>query len=170
MLSEARLLQPEPRALLFAAEPAGTTIAQFLAERLDVLMSVVADFEQAQQILQQDRFSLLLVEETVVEDHPALFASLQDLAGGALVLPLNFGIVSAERAAEQVRSALDRRAHMEQKAMKAVMLSLRNELGASLSGLLLESQLALRTAGPELAPSLQQMVALAEALSHQLKA
>lgn len=166
---EANVFKPKARVLLLAEEPAASSAAASITAHLGAEVTTVAELERANELLLQERFTLVLLEETVMLDQPAFFESLSEAAGGALVLDVNFGILSAPRVAQQVRFALERRGRMEERAMKAVMLSLRNELGASLSGLLLESQLALRTAGPELAPSLQHMVDLAEALSQQLR-
>lgn len=168
MHSESMVAKPA-RILLIAAEPAGTAAATCLAAQLRLEVTLLADLEKVHEALLLERFTLVLLEEAVLLDQPTFLETLTELAGSALVLDINFGILSASRVVEQVRFALGRRTQMEARAMKAVMLSLRNELGASLSGLLLESQLALRTAGPELAPSLQHMVTLAEALSHQLR-
>ena len=91
-------------------------------------------------------------------------------AGTAPVLEVNFAICGVARVLRQVRAALRRRAEDEAKARSAAAVTLQNELNASLTGLLLESQLALGKAGPDLLPSLHHLIELASELRGQLRA
>lgn len=155
--------------LLWAAEPFASEIANSLAARLGARVALASDQNRCQQLLQQQEFAVLVLEEAVVLENEVALRSVYEMTGPALVLEVNFGISGRERVVQQVQAALVRRARDEKKAREAAVFSLQSELSASVSGLLLESASALRKAGPELAPSLQQLVTLSEALSRQLR-
>lgn len=159
----------ELEVLLWAAEPFASKIAKSLTARLGAAVALASDQRVCQELLSAREFTLILLEESVALEHPAAIRSIYEAAGAALVLEVNFGIADRDRVVQQVTAALARRVREEKKARETAMHSLQSELSASVSGLLLESASALRKAGPELAPSLKQVVALSEALSRQLR-
>lgn len=155
--------------LLFAADFSVARVAQILAKDLQAAVTCVNDQRRCQELLQQKSFTLVVIEEAVALENEATLESLYELAAEAFVLEVNFGIASAPRIVRQLRAAMKRRNTDHKKARHAAMLSLQRELSGSVSGLLLESQLALRTEGPAVAPALEHLVTLAEALCQQLR-
>ncbi len=155
--------------LLFAAESSAVRVAQLLAQELQAAVTTVRDQRRCGELLQQKTFSVVVIEEAIALENTATLDSLYDLAAEALVLEVNFGVANGPRIVRQLRSALARRDSVYRSARNAAMISLQRELSASVSGLLLESQLALRSAGPELAPALEHLVSLAEALCQHLR-
>lgn len=155
--------------LLIAPDPAAATIAQALRDgpQLDVMASTHA--RDTASALSHEEFGLILLDENLAAADPAATQALYADAGGAPILEVNFAICSVERVLRQVRAALNRRAQDEAKARTVVAAALGNELNAALTGLLLKSQLALREAGPELAPALRQVIALAAELRAELR-
>ena len=111
----------------------------------------------------------MVVDENLAASDPQATEALYLAAQTSPVLEMNFAISRADRVARQVSAALRRRTQDESKARTAAALSLGNELNASLTGLLLESQLALREAGPELAPALRHLIDLAGELRAHLR-
>lgn len=156
--------------LLIASEPAATSVAQSLRQQLDLAVDVVAHRRAAMSHLRRRQYTLLLLEENLAAVDEEATSLLYDSANTAPVLEINFAVTSAPRVVRQVRSALQRRAHDRQQARAAVATSLHQELNASLTGLLLESQLALRAATPEQAPKLRHVVELANDLRERLRA
>lgn len=162
---------PAPvRVLLWAAEPFATATAEWLTARLGATVSVVHEQRQCQELLEEDEFTLVLLEESMVLENEVARHFVYDRAGAAVTLEINFGISDRERILGQVQAALARRARDQRMARQAAVSSLQSELSASVSGLLLESASALRKAGPDLAPSLEQLITLSESLSRQLRA
>ena len=100
---------------------------------------------------------------------PACFAFLCANAVSAPVLEINFIITGPQRIVRQARAALTRRARDLAQAREAATAELHSELNASLTGLLLESQLALRVAGPKQEEKLKHVVELARKLRNQLR-
>ncbi len=156
--------------LLVAPDPPAGTLAQALRRELDIHVHVAAHGRSALAALRREEFRLIVLEENLAAAEPDATTALFAGAGTAPVLEINFGLCGTDRIVRQVRSALLRRAGDEAKARLAVAHSLQNELNASLAGLLLESQLALRGAGPEILPTLQQLIGLASELREQLRA
>ncbi len=150
--------------LLIAPDPASSTIAQALREGPGLQVVQSQHGRHGTAMLRREEFGLILLDENLAAAEPQATASLYAGAGSAPVLELNFAISGAERVLRQVRAALARRAQDEAKARTAVTAALQNELNAALTGVLLKSQLALHEAGPELAVSLRQLIALAAEL------
>lgn len=154
--------------LLIAPEPAATTVAQALRHDLDASVELTPHRRSSLSALKREDFSLILLDESLAAAEPDATQALYAAAGSAPVLEMCFAISGADRVLRQVRSALHRRAQDEAKARAAAAAALGNELNAALTGVLLESQLALRQAGPELMPTLRHLIQLAGELRAQL--
>ena len=161
--------QAELTILLHAAEPAATAAAEALRKRLSAAVEVATTLGDCKQALGKRGFSVLLLEESLStvasEKVEVLFRS----AGPALVMEINFALVSADRVVRQVQAALRRQVHDQQLARVAAREALRQDVNAALTGLLLEAQLALRHVEPGLVPALERLVNLAEHLCSQLQ-
>ncbi len=155
--------------LLVAPEPPAATVAQALRRELDLRVHIAPGGRSALTALRREDFQLIVLEDNLAAAEPDAAAALFAGAGTAPVLEINFGLCGIDRILRQVRSALQRRLEDEAKARRAVAHSLQNELNASLAGLLLESQLALRGAGPEILPTLQHLIELASELREKLR-
>ena len=154
--------------LLIAPDPAAANIADSLRNELgfDVVQSTHR--RDSLSVLRREEFSLILLDENLAAADPQATETLYAGAGTAPLLEMNFAICRMERVLRQVRSAMSRRAQDLAKARTAAAAALGNELNASLTGLLLESQLALREAGPELATALEHVIELAAELRVQM--
>jgi hypothetical protein len=160
-----------PHAILIIAPTlAAEPIAEALRTDLDAAVEISPHRRAGLAALRRSEFSLVLLEESLAELDPRGADLLYQNAGIAPVLELNFVVSKAPRIVRQVRSALAHRAQDAVKARAAAVASLQNDLGASLTGLLLESQLALREALPAQEPKLRRLVALAGELRHRLRA
>lgn len=155
--------------LLVAPDPSASAVAGALRRGLDARVEVASGGRAALSALRRDDFTLIVLEENLAAAEPDATEALFAAAGAAPVLEINFGLCGVDRILRQVRASLGRRAADEAKARLAVRDSLQNELNASLAGLLLESQLALRQAGPEILPTLQHLIELASELRTQLR-
>ena len=156
------------RLLLIAPEAASLRVAEALRAQLDIGLDIAPNRRLGLAMLRRSEYALVVLEETFA-DNDAVDALYQN-AGAAPVLELNFAIHGVARVVRQVKSALTRRAHDLSRARSAAAVALQSELNASLSGLLLESQLALREATPEQAPKLKHLVELAGDLRNRLRA
>ena len=155
--------------LLIAPEPAATAIAHTLRRDLDAAVEASTHGRASVSALRREEFSLVLLDENLAASDRQATEAVYAASGSVPVLEINSVIWSTERVLRQVRAALARRAQDKAKARIAAAAALGNELNASLTGLLLESQLALRNAGPDLAPALQHLIDLAAELRTQLR-
>jgi hypothetical protein len=156
--------------LLIAPESASLRVAASLRTELEATLDVAINRRAGLALLRRNEYSLVLLEEIFAAADPEAADTLYQNAGSDPVLELNFAITGAPRIVRQVRSALARRAQDQARAHAVAALLLQRELNASLSGLLLESQLALRAASPEQAPKLRHLVELAGDLRDRLRA
>jgi CheY-like chemotaxis protein len=147
-----------PSVLLIAPESAAVPLAEALRNELGIEVESVTSVREAlAACLRRREFALVLLDESFAFSADPIYQA----PGAAPLLELNVAISSAARIVRQVRAALARRDLMIAEARSAAAHSLRDELNATLAGLLLESQLALRHATPESAPHLQHLVELA---------
>ena len=156
-----------PSILLIAPESAAVPVADALRHDLRAEVETTPTRRAALTSLRHHDFTLILIDESL----PAADADmLYQNAGAALIVELNFAISSAARIVRQARAALIRRTQDQAQARTAAAAALHSELNASLSGLLLESELALRDASPAQAPRLRHLVQLAGDLRDRLRA
>ena len=155
--------------LLIAPDPAAAPLADALRSGLPADVQVGAAGRDLLPVLRHEDFGLILFDENLAAADPVAAEALYAAAGIVPVLEMNFAICNVERVLREVRAALQRRKRNEEKARAAAASTLGNELNGSLTGLLLESQLALRNAGPELARALHHLIALAAEMREQLR-
>lgn len=156
--------------LLIAAEPTAARVGSALRAALDLRVDEAPSRREGLACLRRAEYALVLLDEAIAEADPEAADALYTHAGAAPVLELNFAISGLPRVVRQVKSALVRRAHDRAQARAAAAAEMQQELGASLSGLLLESQLALRDASPQLEGKLRRVVELAGDLRERLRA
>ena len=134
---------------------------------------VVADGRRAAlAALRAAEYGVVVVEEAMVEDNPVWSEQVWLQAGLAMPVTVNFALSGAARVTREVKAALTRRDAEHVLARRAVAVEMENDLKSSVTGLLLESQLALREpkiAAP-LETKLRHMVAMATDLRQRLAA
>jgi hypothetical protein len=158
--------------LLLASEAAAEPAADALRRELDAYVELQPTLRAGLAALRRRDFSLVLLDEALAAAEPAAEADTVDRlyqAGGAPLIELNLAICSAPRIVRQVRAALTRRNRDLALARTAAASLLHVELNQTLSGLLLESELALRDASPAQAPKLRELVQLACHLRDRLR-
>jgi hypothetical protein len=155
--------------LLLAPEAAGIAAANALRRALDAEVDLHSTAQAGTSALRHRSYTLVLLDETIASADPEaterLYADLK-----APLLELNFALSSAPRIVRQARAALVRRTRDIALAQTAAASLLHNELNQTLSGLLLESELALRHATPEQEPRLREVVQMAQSLRDRLRA
>ncbi|MDR3737263.1 MAG: hypothetical protein P4L10_17250, partial [Acidobacteriaceae bacterium] len=90
----------------------------------------------------------------------------------ALLMQVNFAISGTDRLVREVRAALARSAQQQVVARRAAAVAVESELNSTVTGIMLESELALRE--PEMPPTLEaklrHLVELAASLRQKLQA
>jgi signal transduction histidine kinase len=146
--------------------------AKAVAGELGLEFEVAEGRKQALAYLRQREFAVVVVDESIVECDPAGADSIWQRAGLAIPLQINFAIAGAARLAREIRSALHRREREQMLAHRAAAAAIESELKTTLTGLLLQSQLALSCseASSPLTEKLRIVADLAGSLRRQLSA
>jgi hypothetical protein len=160
----------QPTLLLIAPEAAAPPIAEALRHDLHTEVQTTPSRRSALSLLRRNEFALILIDESLATDDSASTSLLYQNAGSALLVELNLTLSSAARIVRQARAALTRRNQELARAHAAASATLQSELNATLAGVLLEAQLALREATPTQAPRLRHLVQLASDLRDRLRA
>jgi hypothetical protein len=121
--------------------------------------------------LRRRDFAVVVVEESLAEGDPAWADQVWSQLGFAVPLQVNFAISGCARLSREIKAAMARREGEHSVARRAVAMELEDELKSTLTGLLLQSELALREPAvpPSLEPKLRHMVELAGALRERLR-
>ena len=158
-----------PTLLLIAPESVAPPIADALRHDLHAVVETTPSRRSALTTLRRNNFDIILIDESLATTDSAADLLYQH-AGAAIIVELNLALSSAARIVRQARAALARRTQDLAQAHTAAAATLQSELNTTLSGILLESQLALREATPEQAPRLRHLVQLATELRDRLRA
>ena len=122
--------------------------------------------------LRREEFAVVVVEESLAETDPQWAEEMREAGGLAMPMQANFAITGCARLGREVTSALVRRNGERAAARRLAKTELENELKSSVTGLLLESELALRdpTVSAALEQKLRHLVELAGAMRERLRA
>jgi hypothetical protein len=156
--------------LVIAAEPAAASVAAALRLELNATVAIAANRRAGQVALRRGEFNFVILDQSLVLSESDAADLLYESASSALLLEFNFALCSAGRIVRHMRAAIARRAVDRARDRKAAATALNGELNATLAGLLLQSELVLRDAPPNLVPKVQQLVELAANLRDLLKA
>ena len=130
-------------------------------------MNVAASHRAGLAELRRGDYSVVVVDETTAEANPAATEVLWQSLGRAVPVQINFAFYSGSRLAREVQAAIGRGEQQQVLALRAAAFRLENELKSTVTGLLLQSQLAL--ADPELSPKLTGKLELVAELAGSLR-
>lgn len=157
--------------LLVTAIAGAENCAAAIGRQLGTSVELAQNRRAALAALRRREYSVIVLDESMAESDPAGTEVLWQQAGLAIPIQVNLGISGCNRVLREVRSALQRRERELLLAMRAASRAMEGEMNTTLTGLLLQTQLAL--AEPALpthvAAKLQQVVELAGTLRNQLK-
>ena len=158
--------------LLITGMDGAESCAAAVAEQVHVHVEVAGSRRAGLLALRRGEFSVVVVEQSLVEGDAEWADQIWTSAGQALPLEVNFGISGAARLAREIRGALARLEGEQVSARRAAAEDIANELKSSITGLLLQSELMLREPAVTKAmePKLRNLVALARTLRERLLA
>lgn len=156
--------------LVIGPEAASSGIAEALRRTLSVVVACAVNRRSGLSLLRREPFALVLLDVGLAAADQGGTELLLQNAGEAPLLEIDFAGVPKEHVVERARIALQRRAQDERRARERATADLAAELRSMLSGLLLESQLALREARPDQEPKLRHLVQMAGDLRDRLRA
>ena len=145
-------------------------LAAAIGEELGLHVEVAATKKAALAALKHGEFGVLIVEENMASMDPDWAGHVWAHAGQAIPLEVNFAISGVSRLTREVRNALDRMKREQSLARRSVELEMENELKVTVTGMLLQSELALRepAVSATLEPKLRRLVELAGVMRERL--
>jgi hypothetical protein len=153
--------------LIVSMTDGAESCARAIASQVGAQVEVAANRRLGLAMLRRRSYDVVVVEESMAEADPDWADQVWELAGLAMPVQVNFAIAGCARLAREVKAALQRRQGTQAVAMRAAVTAVENDLKSTVTGLLLESELALRE--PEIPPSLEPKLRLLVELAGVLK-
>lgn len=151
------------RVLLVSALSSAEQGAAAIMQQLGLDVEIVRGRREAMDALRRESYAVVIVEESLAESDSRAAELLWKMTGLAIPIQVNFALTGEARLVRELRAALARRDAAERAALAAVQSELRN----TVSGLVLQTQLALHESGQ--APRLEQRLRLMAELAGNLK-
>jgi hypothetical protein len=144
--------------------------SEVLSQQLAMKVEVVEGRRTALATLRHREFAAVVVDESLAECDPAAADAIWERSGLAIPLQINFALSDAARIIREIHAALQRREREQSMALLAATASIEKDLKNTVSGLLLQSQLALSQTGvpTAVAEKLRLVVDLAGTLREKL--
>jgi len=157
--------------LIITAIANAESCATSLAQQLNLPVEIASTRKLGLASLRRREFSAVIVDDSLAEADPDGAELLWKHSGLAVPLQINFALLGCVRLGREVKAALARREQEQSLALRAATSTLENELKSTVTGLLLQSELALAepSVPPHLASKLKLMVELAGTLRRQLE-
>jgi hypothetical protein len=145
--------------------------AAVLAAQLGFPVETVPSRKDGLARLRRHEYSIIVVDDALAESDPDGTELLWKHAGLAILVQINFALSGTARLAREVRAALARREQEQALAMRAAAVAVESDLRDTVTGLILQSQLALAEPeiSPQLAAKLKTVAELAGSLRQRLE-
>ena len=145
--------------------------ATALSSALGCTVKLAAGHRAGVTELRHRDYSVVVVDDCMAEANPAATEVLWQSLGMTVPVQVNFALHGGSRLAREVQAAIGRREQQQVLALRAAASLLENELKSTVTGLLLQSQLALAEPQltPKLAGKLELVVELAGSLRRRLE-
>lgn len=142
-----------------------------VAEQVGAEVELAMNRKAALHSLRHGEYAVVVVEESLAESDPEWAEEMREASGLAMPVHINFAISGCARLGREVKTALLRREKEQWIARRQAKAELQNELKSSVTGLLLESELALLepTVSASLELKLRHLVELAGAICERLR-
>jgi hypothetical protein len=146
--------------------------AEVFSKQLEMKVEVAEGRRAALTALRHREYLAVVVDESLAECDPAAADAIWERSGLAIPLQINFAVSGGARIIREIRAALHRREREQATALQAATASIEKELKNTVSGLLLQSQLALSQSDVPtvVAEKLRLVADLAGTLRQQLSA
>jgi hypothetical protein len=144
--------------------------AEIVSKHLGMPVDIAEGRRGALDALRRKEFAVVVVDETLAECDPSTADSIWEHSSLAIPLQINFALAGAARIIREIRAAIHRREKEQTAARLAAREDIGIELKNTITGLVLQSQLALTENGvpSHVAQKLRVVAELACALRNQL--
>ena len=128
--------------IITAIEGIETTAAE-LAGKLKLTVEIAASRATALRLLARRGYSIVILDQNLADSDADGAELIWKNAGVAIPLQMNFALAGSTRVEREIRGALTRREREHQLAVAAATAAVDTELKNAVTGVLLESRLAL---------------------------
>jgi CheY-like chemotaxis protein len=142
-------------------------VAASLGSTLGCAVKVAANQRTGVSELRHHDYSVVVIDDCLAESNPAATEALWQSLGMAVPVQINFAVHGGPRLAREVQAAMGRAEQQQVAAFRTAASLLENELKSTVTGLLLQSQLAL--AEPQLSSNLTGKLELVAELAGNLR-
>ena len=163
----ANSLSAPPAALIVTAIEGIDETAAALAAELNITVEVAATRAAALRLLGRRSWAAVILDQILADTDPEGAALVWKSSGTAIPLQLNFALAGSVRLEREIRAALARRHREQQLAGAAAAAAIDADLKDAITGLLLESQLAL--AEPGISPPIENRLRAIAAMAGRLR-
>lgn len=154
-------------ALIITAADGVDPIAAALAQKLGLAIEIAATRTAALRLLDRRSYALVVLDQILAEADPEGAEVLWRNTGLAIPLQINFALAGSTRLEREMRSALIRRQKEQQMASVAAAAAVDATLKNAVTGILLESRLALEEKG--LPPTIENRLRTLAGIADQLR-
>jgi hypothetical protein len=156
--------------LFITAISGAESCAAVVSKQFGFTVDTAANRRDALAALRRRNYAIVVLDSSLLEAAAGDTDVIFKHAGLAIPLEINFAIAGCGRLVREIRAALSRRQLEQDAAARAAATSLEINLRDTVTGLLLQSQLALaeRSVPPQLADKLRLMAELAGNLRRKL--
>jgi len=146
--------------------------ADAVSKQIGMKVEFAEGRRSALDALRRREFAVVVVDETLAECDPSAADSIWERSGFAIPLQINFALAGSARVIREIRAAMHRREKEQAFARIAAREDIGAELRNTVTGLVLQSQLALAEGGipGHVAQKLRMVEDLAGKLRRQLAA
>jgi hypothetical protein len=157
--------------LIITAIANAENCAASLARQLSLPVEIASTRKLGLNALRRREYAAVIVDDSIAEADPDGAELLWKHSALAVPMQINFALLGCARLGREVKAALARREQEQSLAMRAATSTIESELKLTVTGLLLQSELALAepSVPPQLASKLKLMVELAGTLRRQLE-
>ena len=164
--SSLALASPSGTLIITAAEGV-EEIAAGLAQKLGLAVEVAGTRTAALRLLERRSYALVVLDQILAEADPQGAELVWRHTGLAIPLQVNFALAGSLRLEREMRTALARRQREQQLATVAAAAAVDAALKNAVTGILLESRLALEEKG--LSPGIERRLRTMEEIADQLR-
>jgi hypothetical protein len=141
-----------------------------LAARLGIAVELVSTRAAALRLLDRRTYEVVIFDQMLADADPESAELVWQRTGLAMPIQISFALAGTLRLEREIRSALGRRLREQQLAVAAAAATMDMDVKNAITGLLLESQLALAEEGipPAVASRLRTVLGIADRLRNRL--
>jgi hypothetical protein len=163
-------MESEMGILMVTGIEGASNCAALMSAQVGMEITVAQGRKEAMTALRAREFDVVLVDETIANCDSSAADAIWERAGLAVPLQINFALSGTARIIREIRAALHRREREQGIAQRAAAVAIESDLRNTVAGLLLHSQLALKSndVPPPVAEKLRTVADLAANLRQQL--